>query len=276
MRYRELTETHEEIERLLEEYFDIKGTPTINSDGTVNIKGRCTLKKNIDKLPIKFGEVSGDFACDSNELTSLVGAPQSVGGNFSCSNNRLTSLEGGPQSVGGNFWGNDNQLTSLVGAPQSVGGGFYCYSNKLTSLVGAPQSVGGGFYCYSNQLISLVGAPQSVGGDFYCGDNQLTSLVGAPHSVGGGFYCYSNKLTSLVGAPQSVGGIFNCDWSPTLPLLRTVVAKEVVIYDDESEFKEISDILNSSIEDNPGSYRKAALDAKRKLIDAGFKGNAKW
>jgi hypothetical protein len=136
--------------------------------------------------------------------------------------------------------------------------------------------VNGYFSCHSNQLISLEGAPQSVGNGFYCSNNQLTSLVGAPQSVGGGFYCHNNQLTSLVGAPQSIGDWFYCEWSPTLPLLRTVVAKEVVILKDNNHFQEINDILNSCIKNNPGSYRKAAIDARSVLIDAGFKGNAKW
>jgi hypothetical protein len=204
-----------EIERLLKKYFEITGSPTINPDGTVDIEGDCILKqdKTVNQLPVKFGKVSGKFDCFNNQLTSLIGAPQSVGGDFHCGNNQLTSLEG------------------------------------------APQSVGGYFSCSNNQLTSLAGAPQSVGGSFNCGDNQLTSLV---------------------GAPQSVGGYFDCQWSPTLPLLRTVVAKKVVIWKGNNHFKEINDILNSSIKDNPGSYRKAAIDARRKLIDAGYEGNAKW
>jgi hypothetical protein len=193
MRYRELTETHEEIERLLDEYFNISGTPTINPDGTVDVEG-CSLKedKKVNQLPVKFNKVGSNFLC------------------------------------------------------------FY------------------------NQLTTLNGAPNSVGDDFYCYNNQLTSLIGAPRSVGGGFYCYDNQLTSLVGAPHSVGRDFRCNWSPTLPLLRTVVAKKVVIYKDNNLFEKIMDILNSSIKDNPGSYRKAAIDARRKLIDAGYKDNAKW
>jgi hypothetical protein len=257
MRYYELFEDQAEIKKLLKKYFKIEGTPTIKLDGTVDIEGYCELKqdKKVNQLPVKFGEVSGNFWCDHNQLTSLEGAPQSVGGWFICA---------------------DNQLTSLEGAPQSVGGWFTCAENQLTSLVGAPRSVIGNFSCDNNQLISLEGAPPSVSGDFLCSYNQLTSLIGAPQSVGGYFACYYNQLTSLIGAPQSVGGIFSCDWSPTLPLLRTVVAKEVIIYTGNNQFKEITDILNSSIKDNLGSYRKAALDAKRKLIDAGFKGNAKW
>jgi hypothetical protein len=256
MRYRELTETHEEIERLLDEYFNISGTPTINPDGTVDVEG-CSLKedKKVNQLPVKFNKVGSNFLCFYNQLTTLNGAPNSVGDDFYCYN---------------------NQLTSLIGAPRSVGGGFYCYDNQLTSLVGAPQLIRYDFSCNTNHLISLEGAPQSVGGDFYCNDNRLTSLVGAPQSVGGDFHCNDNRLTSLEGGPQSVGGIFNCDWSPTLPLLRTVVYKRVGIYKGNDLFEEIIDILNSSIKDNPGSYRKAAIDARRKLIDAGFEENAKW
>jgi hypothetical protein len=153
---------------------------------------------------------------------------------------------------------------------------FLKQNKKVNQLPVKFGKVSGGFYCNDNQLTSLEGAPQSVGGYFNCNNNQLTSLVGAPQSVGGSFNCMNNQLTSLEGAPQSVGGWFYCTWSPTLPLLRTVVAKGVVIYKNKNEFKEISNILNSSIKDNPGSYRKAAFDAKRKLIDAGYKDNAKW
>ena len=175
--------------------------------------------------------VQGNFSCRANQLTSLQGAPQSVGGKFDCRENQLTSLQGVPQSVGGNFYCSFNQLTSLQGAPQSVGGDFDCRENQLTSLQGAPQSVdgkfdcshnylsdlmggpqyvGGSFDCSFNQLTSLQGAPQSVGKSFYCVSNQLTSLQGAPQSVGEDFYCSENQLTSLQGAPQSVGGYFGC------------------------------------------------------------------
>jgi hypothetical protein len=46
-------------------------------------------------------------------------------GNFNCNYNRLTSLQGAPESVGGGFYCSNNHLTSLQGAPESVGGGFY-------------------------------------------------------------------------------------------------------------------------------------------------------
>jgi hypothetical protein len=115
--------------------------------GLVDVNGNVSMSQmNLTKIPIKFGKVTGNFDCHDNELTSLVGAPQSVGDYFYCSSNKLTSLDGSPQSVGGNFYCSNNQLVNLLGAPQSVGGGFYCYYNQLTSLVGAPQSVGWCFF----------------------------------------------------------------------------------------------------------------------------------
>ena len=45
-----------------------------------------------------------DFNCNHNKLTSLAGAPSSVGGDFSCYRNKLTSLAGAPSSVGKDFW----------------------------------------------------------------------------------------------------------------------------------------------------------------------------
>jgi len=126
---------------------------TINGDGTIDVNGDVDLGSlKLTKLPLKFRNVSGDFLCYYNQLTSLEGSPQSVGGNFYCSNNQLTSLEGSPQSVGGDFWCDNNQLTSLEGGPKSVGGDFVCLYNQLTSLEGSPQSVGGDFYCSNNPI----------------------------------------------------------------------------------------------------------------------------
>ena len=148
----------------------------------------------LTEIPLKFGNVSVDFGCHDNKLTSLEGAPQSVGRDFDCHRNQLTSLEGGPQSVGGDFYCHNNKLTTLEGSPESVVGHFNCGHNQLTSLKGAPKSVGGNFVCQVNPLTSLEGSPKSVSGDFYCDGNQLRSLEGGPQSVGGIFYCQGNPV----------------------------------------------------------------------------------
>ena len=114
-------------EKFLNKYTE--GTWSVNpSTGLVNVQGSfdCSYLVLFSFKGISFGHVSGNFRCYNNQLTSLEGAPQTVGGSFSCMDNRLTSLEGAPQAVGGNFFCSYNELTFLEGAPRTVGGGFYC------------------------------------------------------------------------------------------------------------------------------------------------------
>ena len=217
-------------------FSNLKLNPLTNRydyDGDLfNKKLKNFLAEDGDGFTINFGEVTGLFDCSELELTSLKGAPQTVGGNFSCFDNQLTSLKGAPQEVDGYFDCHNNQLTSLEGSPQKVGGSFFCSDNQLTSLEGAPQTVGGSFNCSSNKLTSLEGAPQTVGGDFYCYNNQLTSLEGAPQEVGTTFVCFNNYLTSLEGAPQTIGGNFDCRNNPNLHSLDGIGEVKGEIYTD--------------------------------------------
>ena len=129
----------------------IRGTYTINDDGSIDVEGDVDLsREKLTKIPFSFGKVSGVFYCSYNQLTSLEGAPNNVGGYFACYNNQLTTLKGVPNTVGGGFDCTNNQLTTLEGVPNTVGGDFYCTYNQLTTLDGAPNTVGGGFDCYSN------------------------------------------------------------------------------------------------------------------------------
>ena len=108
---------------------------TINSDGSIDVDGDVRLEnEGLTKLPLKFGEVTGDFSCHGNKLITLEGAPQSLVRSFYCHSNQLTSLEGGPREVGAYFDCGDNQLTSLEGAPLSVGGYFYCRDNPVEKV----------------------------------------------------------------------------------------------------------------------------------------------
>ena len=50
---------------------------------------------------------------------------------FNCSYNNLTSLDGAPKTVGSDFYCDNNKLTSLVGAPKTVGGSFDCSDNPV-------------------------------------------------------------------------------------------------------------------------------------------------
>jgi hypothetical protein len=81
-------------------------------------------------------------------------------GDVDCSYNKLTSLDGAPASVGDYFNCSSNQLTSLVGAPASVGDYFNCSYNKLTSLAGIHKIIkkmnGGTFNALGNDIKSHV------------------------------------------------------------------------------------------------------------------------
>ncbi len=191
----------QEIHRICKEY-SIRNY-IINPDGSISVDGDVSLSSRfLKRIPLVFKEVSGNFNCYDNQLTSLEGCPEKVGGSFDCSHNNITSLEGCPEKVGGDFDCGYNQLTSLEGCPEKVGGYFYCFHNQLTSLEGCPEKVGGGFNCSSNKLTTLKGCPGIVGGNFDCHYNQLTSLEGCPEKVGGYFYCFHNQLTSLEGCPD--------------------------------------------------------------------------
>ena len=147
--------------------------------GLINVDGNfyCSERGLTDFKGVRFGKVSEHFVCGYNQLTTLEGAPKTVGGYFECENNELTSLVGAPQTVGGDFDCHDNELTTLEGAPQTVSGYFDCHDNNLTTLEGAPQSVGKSFLCGGNQLTSLVGAPKTVYDDFYCGNNPVSETT---------------------------------------------------------------------------------------------------
>ena len=115
-----------------------QGTWSVNpTTGLVDVQGHFNCSYVRVKLEsfagISFGHVSGDFDCSWNRLTSLEGAPQTVGGYFNCNQNKLKSLEGAPQTVGRDFWCGENQLQTLEGAPQTVGGDFLCDEFQLDS-----------------------------------------------------------------------------------------------------------------------------------------------
>ena len=139
---------------------------SINDNGLVDIDGSVYLiLSNLNRLPLKFGKVTGSFDCSDCRLTTLEGAPQEVVKDFRAYKNNLTTLAGGPKLVRGDFKCFSNQLVSLEGAPLEVGGTFDCSHNRLVTLKGAPQTVVGDFDCsYNRQLISLDGGPNYVGG----------------------------------------------------------------------------------------------------------------
>ena len=99
---------------------------SINPDGSIDVAGDVNLQQmNLDQLPLKFNKVSGNFYCQNNKLSSLVGSPVSVGADFNCSINHLVSLEDGPLKVKGSYMCTNNILLNLVGCAEAIGGSLY-------------------------------------------------------------------------------------------------------------------------------------------------------
>jgi hypothetical protein len=118
----------DEQRKFLDKY--TRGRWSVNSEGLVDVQGSfgCRSQGLEDFLGIRFGKVSGNFSCRSNQLRTLEGSPREVGEDFSCSENQLRTLEGSPGKVGGDFYCFENPLISLEGAPDVIKGDF-CFKN---------------------------------------------------------------------------------------------------------------------------------------------------
>ena len=153
--------------------------------------------------------------------------------------------------------------------------GFDVGGMGLTSLQGSPKYVYNEFRCNENNLQTLEGGPDAVGEHYLCGFNQLKSLQGAPKKVLGSLSCVGNPLESLEGIPQEGLGRIALQYSPTLPLLRALVAKKIVFMHrvDESEPpQKVQEIMNKYA----GQGKAAMFDCQKDLEDSGFEGNARW
>jgi hypothetical protein len=154
---------------------------TLNSDGLVDVNGNVDISKmNLTTIPLRFGEVTGEFSCFDNKLTNLDGAPHTVGGAFYCYGNLLTSLVGGPKKCL-NYNCASNKLENFVGAPERIPGFFFGNSNKLLSLKGSPKYVGDFFIervsnFDKNKSLLFEDIPTHVSGNFYT-NNSLLKLI---------------------------------------------------------------------------------------------------
>jgi hypothetical protein len=149
--------TEEEIKDLCSEYgienYQIRDDEFIDVSGDVNLWGLGIL----NKLPLTFNVVKGDFGCNKNNLTTLEGCPNKVSGYFSCSNNNITSLEHSPKIVECNFYCRDNDnLTSLEGLEDTyITGRLDVWDcGGLYSLRGFPKKVGS-FNCWGTPLYPI-------------------------------------------------------------------------------------------------------------------------
>ena len=68
----------DKIMRLLKKYFRTTGKITIDDEGLVSCKGNVELKSviKLERLPVAFDRVGGNFWCYNNQLTTLQGFSQ--------------------------------------------------------------------------------------------------------------------------------------------------------------------------------------------------------
>ncbi len=141
--------SEQDIDKVCEKFYITNYT--INKDMSIDVKGDVSIaNQNLKNFPLKFNNVSGNFICCKNELTSLQGSPVIIGGSANFSDNKLTSLKGGPKYIGKQVVFNQNQLTSLEHCPNYIGGNFNCSDNKITSLAFFPKILNGLFNCRKN------------------------------------------------------------------------------------------------------------------------------
>jgi hypothetical protein len=133
-------------------YFDKDIDYIINPDDTIDVNGDAFLFDvlgDMEKLPVKFGKVYGEFNCSMNNLTTLEGSPNYVGSDFLCYWNNLTTLEHSPKYVGGDIDCHHNNLISLEGYSKYIGGTFY--SDIITHHI--LGSIQGNIYCNKQRII---------------------------------------------------------------------------------------------------------------------------
>ena len=129
----------DKILRTLKQYFAYHGTVDIDDSGVVSTTGDVQFTGGQKKLPVRFGEVRGTFKVTQRKLTTLVGAPHTVGIQFICWGNQITSFEGAPVKVGFEVYARDCQLTNLKGAPACTQ--LFVQNNPLQSLEGMPDNL---------------------------------------------------------------------------------------------------------------------------------------
>jgi hypothetical protein len=132
-------------------------------------------------------------------------------------------------------------------------------------------------YC---ELTSLKGMPTEITGLLNLTGNKLTSLVGCTQKIGGFLRLRSNpQLKTLDGFPTQLGEFVSLDWTPNLPLLRTLLAKQGVALwanqtnvQDQNNAQKVEKILNKY----HSQGKRALFECQKELEDEGFEGNARW
>jgi len=124
----------------------------------------------------------------------------------------------------------------------------------------------------NRSLISLEGCASVVRQDFNCRGNKLTTLIGGPQIVGKDYLAGNNPLENLDGLALEIGQRLYLPYHRDLPLLRALVAPEIVF----QNFDPATPPPYHIIKKYAGKGKRAMFDCQKELEDAGFEGNARW
>lgn len=135
----------------------------INSDGSIDVNGSVNLRHEnrrstiIERIPIKFNAVYGDFDVSYNNIKNLNNFPRFISGSLICRSNRLETLSGSVKYAN-SIIASNNRISSLVGCPKVLIK-LDVDHNLLTNLVGCPEGIE--VSVNSNRLKSLRGLNNS-------------------------------------------------------------------------------------------------------------------
>ena len=170
-----------------------------NSPAKVDLIFNCSTNRirNFVGGPKEVGQLQA-IQCG---LTSLEGFPKIVTSNnryvkgrVDISHNNLTSLVGLPESISGNLMIGSNPLKSLQGCSRSINGDFEAFATQITSMIGGPEIIRGDCFINETELMSLEGFPKHIGGNLFIGDtplwNDLSNRIGGTNR--------SNRVKQLI------------------------------------------------------------------------------
>lgn len=149
-----------------------------NSPAKVDLIFNCSTNRirNFVGGPKEVGQLQA-IQCG---LTSLEGFPKIVTSNnryvkgrVDISHNNLTSLVGLPESISGNLMIGSNPLKSLQGCSRSINGDFEAFNTQITSMIGGPEIIRGDCFLNETELMSLEGFPRHIEGNLFIGDTPL-------------------------------------------------------------------------------------------------------
>jgi hypothetical protein len=237
--YHKFLENKEDIHSICKKY-GIKNY-TINEDRSIDVHGDVDLRGygfftyfksekkekwdkrqwTLDRIPLKFRKVSGDFDIRFNNIENLNGCPSEIGGSLYLYHNKLTTLEGCPLKVK-RFLASNNKLKSLFGCPEFIDGDFDCSYNDITSLKFGPKYVGGYYGICNNPIFDPIGFPEKFpigSSNIYWKKTPLSKLV----SLFVENRCYCPELD----CPE-VDGQHNQDWKKISDTIRFIIDYGVV------------------------------------------------